>query len=213
MSYTLAGLPVISGTVYEPSVGVWHADLEVDAAENITGGVTLSLDGTTFKGTVKRGGIDGGRWSGLIVGGNLKLMTTLTGKSYVSCPLSIPLADIMTDSGEVLDAASEQLTASTVPAWVRSRDTAGNALSTLATSAGLIWRMTRAGTVLLSAQSFPAAEVSFTKIKNNTANAVLTVAPDTSTLVQPATTVDGLAISYVVTAISAESTRQHLYYT
>lgn len=213
MSYTLAGQSIISGSVYEPSVGVWHAELEVDTAEELSGPVTMLLDGNAFTGTVKRGGVDGGRWLGRVVGGGAKLATILPAKSYISCPLSIPLADVMNESGESLDAASSPLSSDIVPAWVRSRDTAGNALSAIATTAGKVWRVTRAGTILLSDQSFPNASVSFTTIKNDKAEAVLTVAPDTPALVQPATTVNGFAISYAVTSITASSTRQHLYYT
>jgi len=212
MTYELEGFAVISGTLYEPSVGVWHAELEADSAEDIAGPVTLSLDGVTFSGVVQRGGLDGGRWLGRITGGAGKLATVLAAKSYISCPLALPLSDVLSGAGASADSGSRDLTGAVVPAWVRSRGAASHALSQIADYTGDIWRVTRAGEVFFGAQEFPAVEVTYTLVENDAANGALTIAPDTSALVAPATALDGFSVSYVTTSISSGSVRQHIYY-
>ena len=212
MAYELNGRAVIGGTVYEPSVGVWHAELEVDTLADITGAVTLALDGVTCAGVVSRGGIDGGRWLGRLTGGAGKLSTPLAPKSYISCPLALPLGDVLTEAGESADPSSRSLEAAVVPAWVRSRGLASHALSQIADFTGDIWRITRAGAVFFGAQAFPAQAVAYTLIQDDSANSSLTIAPDASALVEPAAMLDGFAVSYVATSISSSSVRQHVYY-
>ena len=161
MTAELNGLTLINATIDEPLVGAWHAQVEVDTEEAITGEVTIEIDDETWIGTVVRGGMDFRRWRGLVVGGAGGLSTVLDAKYYSQgVTLSAPLDDIMTATGETLSTTvSSSITGHVVARWQRMKGPASRALLAIATEADATWRVLRDGTIWLGTDDWDEADL------------------------------------------------------
>ena len=96
---------------------------EADAAPS--GQVSQSYKGTTWTGTIYRGGVYGGRYLARIVGGAGGLGTLLAARWYREITLRTVLDDIVRETGEKL--SSTVLAAvldRDVPTWTREAGTA-----------------------------------------------------------------------------------------
>ena len=214
MSYELNGHAITEAQIHEPRVGRWTADVVVDSDVDITGAVTITLGTVALSGTVYRGGLDAGRWSGRVVGGAGGLETSLEPKNYVLTTLATVVADIMSASGETLSDDSEDLSGEARGNWHRTRGLAGHALQAVADDLGVPWRMLRDGTVLLgedeAVELDSAAEQLVVLAQPDIGSAL--VAPAQDPVVRPGVLLDGRAVSYVATVVDAGKLRQEVWY-
>jgi len=211
-AHTIAGVPILSAQICEPRVGRWTADVEADTAEDITGSVTLTLGSVTLVGTVHRGGLDSGRWSGRIVGGTGGLSTTLNPKNYAGATLQHVVDDIIRESGETLDSASTSLIGHVTANWHRTRGPASHALQAVADELSVPWRVTRSGTVLLGAQTATALTTTEVQVLDRPESGALLVAPAGDPELRPGVLFGDRVISYVATLIGAGKIRQELWF-
>jgi len=154
---TVNEIPVLSGIVGLPRIGIWSADVDLPApASAPSGAASIALGSLTFVGTFARAGFDGrGRLRAWVVGGAAGLGKTLAPKSYLGVPLRIPLQDVLTDAGEKLSPAADAATlAFQVPAWSRMRAVASASLAAIAAVTGASWRVLSDGTVWVGPESW-----------------------------------------------------------
>jgi hypothetical protein len=208
---TLAGYPVLLANVSEPRIGRWTAYVEADAAEAITGSATLTIEGVDFVGAVYAGGIESGRWVGRLVGGTGGLSTTLDPRAYRACPLSVPLAAVLDETGESLADTSETLVDMFQPQWHRLSGAAMLTVAAIATSAGLVWRIGRDGCLWFGHETWPAVAEPGVEIHRIPALGLIETAPLTPAA-YPGATVLGVQAEAVITRLDAGSLRQEIWH-
>jgi hypothetical protein len=135
-------------------VGVWVADVELDATDPVMGAVVLSDgQGNDFQGTVFRGGQQVGRAHARILGGTGGLHSVqLEARHYQAATARLVAEEAVSGAGEALDPATDPL-AITLDYWSRAAGTAGAALSQLAEAVGCLWRVLPNGKVWLGQDS------------------------------------------------------------
>lgn len=218
MTTTANGVDVLKACVEEPLEGVWVADVEVDAANlgdvDLTGAITLDLEGVIYQGTALpgRSEVEAGRYMLRMVGGAAGLSTAISARAYEGPNLATILEDILGAAGETLDAASVSLSGIVAPRWVRPRGAASEALDELATFAGVRWRISRGGGVLLEQGSAPFSptEVEFDRLDLDARPRAMLIAPKGGGLVEPGQTVEGRRVMHAHTILSSKGTRQVL---
>lgn len=155
----LDGVPVIEARLSLPRLGVWTADLRVDAESLAKGRRTLSLGGVPFSGTV----VLASSWRGSV---NVRMQAGAAGmgrqlpaKAYRGAPVRVALADIAREAGEQLDASLDsEVVLAELPHWVRHACPAGTALASLmAASPGAVWRFLPSGALWVGRESWPAS--------------------------------------------------------
>ncbi len=151
--------PVLAAVVRFPARGVWTATLDVDTDTRPEGRVTIACDGAApLVGTVVRGAADGAVSRILVVGGAGGLRADVPALSLRAGTLGDVLAATLAEAGETLDATSATLSDFAAARWHRAAGPAAHAVATLAASAGLTWRVLRAGTVWLGGEGVDAVD-------------------------------------------------------
>lgn len=207
MISTANGLRVLRCSLQVPRTGVWHADVSVDAegTTELEGEVELVLAGASWKGTARRSGLDVGRVELRVVGGAGGLATELEPRYYADAPASVPLNDLMRETGETLSAAvPADVTSAVLARWTRSRGRAGRALADLVRSLELdAWRVLADGSVWLGAETWPEVEIEHDVMSIDPANDCAVLAVDELSLM-PGTVISGRGISRVMHLVQAE---------
>lgn len=151
---TVNDLPATRVSLLLPRVGVWSADVEVDSDEALTGAVTLSIQGRTWRGVVLRGAVYEGTWRGRLVGGAGGLTRSVEAVAQRGSTLALALADVLRAAGETLAATSGDLSA-VAPLWHRFAAPAADAVADVARAAGYAWRFLPDGTLWMGAETWP----------------------------------------------------------
>ena len=147
--------PVLAAVVRFPARGVWTATLDVDTDSPPSGRVSIAcLGADPLVGTVVRGAVDGSVSRILVVGGAGGLRADVPALALRAGTLGDVLAATLAEAGETLDATSATLTDRVAVRWHRAAGPACHAVGTLAATAGLTWRVLRAGTVWLGVDAF-----------------------------------------------------------
>lgn len=150
---SIAGQPVVSCTITVPRVGVWVADVVADSDTAVLGTGTLDLEGSSWRGTVARGGVELGRWRGRVVGGTGGLAALLGPMAYADCTLRDVIAETLREAGEELSADTGDLSA-VVRRWARVAAPASHTVADVARAAGLVWRVGGDGAVWMGAETW-----------------------------------------------------------
>jgi hypothetical protein len=216
---------ILTGSITLPLVGAWSAVLELDAEALPTGAASIVVqrddggEAELFVGTITSGALFEGRAEVLLSGGEASLVggtaVTLEPRSYIdsdeNVPLSLLVADIAADAGEVLaEGVEDALLATTVARWVRARGRGGRALDMLPVES---WRVLADGTLWAGTETWPEAtdvEGLFQQ-GDDGAVLVLDVAPDAASL-RPGTTILGQRIRLVVYKLTATGLSAELHY-
>jgi hypothetical protein len=159
----LNGVPIVSGRVHLPRVGLWTADLELDDEEAPTGRVTLaSGDGElSLAGFVRRGGSFAASAHVHVVGGAGGLDQEAPAVYYRSVTVRTPLHALLSAVGETLAASSDATALGAyLERWSREKGPAGTALAHLAEAAGADWRALDDGTIWLGTDTYPEVDLS-----------------------------------------------------
>lgn len=159
MDWRLAGASVLRGRLTVPLNGAWLADLDVDAAEAPSGSVVLTVGGSRWVGTVHRGGVAAGRWSGRVVGGAGGLHRAVPARAWQGLqPARGLLVELLGEVGEALAPTSTAEVSANVPRWTRLATTADRALADLAGYLGCRWRVRPEGDVWVGIDAWGAVE-------------------------------------------------------
>ena len=145
-----------------PRVGLWSAEVEVDADAVLTGDVDLVVEGRAWRGTVHRGGVELARGSWRIVGAGA-LLGILSPQAFRNTTLADVLRETVLGAGADLAADLGDLSAA-VTAWHRRAAPATHTLADVARAAGAAWRALSDGTLWCgtdawTAQTIPAEGV------------------------------------------------------
>lgn len=152
--------PVLSAAITMPRVGVWMADVEIDADTAPTGTVTLSSDaGPSWRGTVIDGAVSLGTWRGRLVGGAGGLRRDLPALAYQNPNLGDVLADALRESGETLSPAASSLASTRTALWHRIAGPAARTVAAVAATQTWPWRVLDDGSVWMGVETFDAADV------------------------------------------------------
>ena len=150
------GAAVLRACFYLPLAGVWSADLDADTDEDVTGAVTIEVDGAVaFRGTVIDGAVSHGQWKGRIVGGAGGLRETLPALAYLDATRADIVRDALAESGESI-APGGDLSA-VVARYHRAEGAAARTIDATATALGYGWRVLDSGLVWLNVETWPDA--------------------------------------------------------
>lgn len=214
---TANGFALLNATIEEPRVGRWVATITADVPETQSMGadgdsVTLDFeDGqAVFEGTIVRGTVFAGVYSGTLTGGAGGLATPIDAKAYVGVPMAVVLADLMALTGETLDGTTDEaVTSFTVPTWQRTSGQAQNALDAIRNATGADWRMFRGGSLWLGTDTFPELDFDFQELNQDPSFAQKLIAPENGApMLSPGVTFDGQRVEYVTTSLSPSSLTQ-----
>lgn len=175
----LAGRPVYEAEIVEPLSRAWTATVQLEAENPPSGAVVLSYKGTSWSGTIYRGGVYGGRYLARIVGGAGGLGTMLAARWYREITLRTVLDDIARETGEKL--SSTVLAAvldRDLPTWTREAGTAGMALDAICDALSLSWRVLRDGSVWLGAETWPTLSGTHVVTSERPDDARIEIAPE-----------------------------------
>lgn len=161
MSIALLGrLEVISFRLSMPLVGIWTAEVEVDAELVPVGETTLAFGvenaaPITFAGTVLEQSGFLGRARAFVLGGAGKLHRDLPPRQYQLAPPRVIVSSILRDAGETAGDLSSLDKLPPLPRWVRIAGTGADALSVLCRRRGLSWRVMANGSVWVGVEAWP----------------------------------------------------------
>ncbi len=174
--------------------------------------ITLDFeDGTvTYEGTIIRGDVFGGVYSGLAAGGSGGLSTVIDSKAYIGVPMAIVLADLMALTGETLEGTTDEaVTSFTVAHWQRTSGQAQNALDAIREATGADWRIFRTGTLWFGSDTFPESSFEHEHLdEDNTFGERLLSPASGAPELLPGVTFDGERVQYVTTTLTPSSLTQ-----
>lgn len=208
---------MLTATIEEPRVGRWVTAFTANVDQGFSMGdpgdaIELDFeDGTvTYEGTIIRGAVFGGVYSGLAVGGAGGLSTDIPAKAYIGVPMAIVLAEIMALTGETLEGTTDEaVTSFTVAQWQRTSGMAQNALDAIREATGADWRIFRTGTLWFGSDTFPALDFDHQHLdEDNTFNERLLSPESGAPELLPGVTFDGERVQYVTTTLTPSSLTQ-----
>lgn len=210
---------VIEGLIHLPRMGVWHADLTLDAPgatdamKVLSGRAVVNLAGTTFSGSFGRNSAtQRDTIRARILAGGGGFATQIQPKGYRATTLKIVIGDILNAAGETLSATADPaVLATNLPHWIAVAQPAGLALQSALRVTGATWRMLPDGTVWFGTETYPVATMDdFVQMGEQPELGRFEFSSYTPTLL-PGTTFQGQPISAVVHAIQPESLRSTLF--
>jgi hypothetical protein len=214
---------VSSGVIHLPRMGIWHADLVIDAPGIGTqaGQVTITLCGSlNFVGTfASNGTTQRGTLRAHINGGGGGFSRVLPPKGYRLTTFGGVLNDILSTAGETASSTIDPgILGIQLPFWARMQQTAGLALASLLQVTGSSWRMLPNGQLWLGVETYPAGtmsgviQISFEPELNRYefVSYSPTILPG-QTFVSPTTGASN-KVSAVVHYIQPDSLRSNLFY-
>lgn len=107
---SVAGAPIVEGSLLVPSVGVWTADVYLASSNAIAGQVTVQIGNLSLVGTVYRCQVYGGQARARLVGGAGGWRSEVQPQGYGSpsgVRLSTVLGDLARACGETVNVASD----------------------------------------------------------------------------------------------------------
>jgi hypothetical protein len=222
MTATINDLPLVRAEIFEPLYGMWTAEIEVDSVDDITGALTMTIEGISFSCSVyapqgnRRAAVESGRWVARVVAGAAGMGQTVAAKNYVGINLRGALDDLMTASGETLDVTDSDATilARPLPRWHRMQGTVGAALAELVDEAATTARFQRDGALKIGAETF--AELDFgddlAPLLSTEPRLRFSVYAPTTPVIRPGVAIDGRSVGYVHTSVSGGQLRQTAWF-
>ena len=200
---TVNGEAVTFWRIPMPRIGMWTAELRVDADADITGQVTVQIgDGLQLKGTVVRGGAFALSGSLFVVGGAGGMSKIATPRHYNDASVSTILGHLLGDAGERLsDTIDASVLNRNLASWTTAALPTGALIARLvATLGGLAWRVLPDGSFWLGEETWPDSglvdpgDYTITAEDPSEGSAIVaSLAP----LLLPGTTLDGRRLSRV----------------
>jgi len=148
-----APVAVTSLSLILPRVGMWTADVALDAAAGPTGACVLALDGLSWAGGVVRGAVVDGVWRGRLAG-SPALLGAAPATALRGATLALVLRDLAAAVGVGLASDLGALDAA-APSWHRHEGQASQAVADVARAAGYPWRVRADGLVWMGPETWP----------------------------------------------------------
>lgn len=211
---------VVEGMIHLPRVGVWHADLTLEAPGSsqantiLSGPAQVNLAGSAFAGTF---GLNGSTKTDTIRarinGGAGGLGKLVQPKGYRGTTMKIVIGDILRTAGEKLSSTADAgVLATNLPLWVAVQQPAGAALQSALQVMGATWRVLPDGTIWFGTEAYPpATQNDFVDLTDEPELARYEFSSYTPTIL-PGTTFQGQRVSVVIHYIRPDSLRSQLFY-
>ncbi len=208
---------MLTATIEEPRVGRWVATITANVDQGFSMGdpgdsMTLDFEDATvtYEGTIIRGDVFGGVYSGLAVGGSGGLSTEIDSRAYIGVPMAIVLADLMALTGETLEGTTDEaVTSFTVAQWQRTSGQAQNALDAIREATGADWRIFRTGTLWFGSDTFPELTFDHQHLDEDNSFGERLLSPESGAPeLLPGVTFDGERVQYVTTKLTPSSLTQ-----
>jgi hypothetical protein len=217
--FTLNGFDGVDLRMCLPRVGVWHADISVDIADqsyDFSGSLTLNVDGNDFTCARRRGGTTADVAVMRLVGGAGGLATQATPKSYSAVTPQVILNDLFQAAGEALSSTVDPSLLSvgwsswSTPAWPTAV-VLGELVSKL--GADVLWRIQPDGTVWIGRESWPTVKPSVvvTQVDDRLGKAMLHLLD--GALVMPGTIWNGVNVdNAIVTSFDGDRLNEEVWF-
>jgi hypothetical protein len=211
MAFCLAnGVPVVSGELVLPRIGVWHAALELEDDTVQEGPVELAWWGSqlTLKGTVRYGGAENGASHLHVMGGAGGLTAAVAPKAYRNVLRRNVVMDLLGLAGESLSTYSDAAwLASPLSFYTLMESTVGRSLTLLVElQEGISWRVLANGKFWFGPEAWGEVDVVFEEISRNPRAYQMEVATETPALM-PGCTFQGQRISTVTYRVTEHDWR------
>jgi hypothetical protein len=199
---TVGDFAAFRGTLSLPRIGVWTADLELDAAQTIEGPARIKIvEGQDLVGTVLAGDLVHGYVCARIVGGAGGLVKTATPRHYNNATVRTVLTDLARAAGETLSSAiAESLLGRSLRAWTVLARPIGEQLAALVGCGmpdGTAWRILPDGTLWVGTETWPESDVAeWRELERQPREGRLLLGLDSPTLL-PGTTLGDDRVDYV----------------
>jgi hypothetical protein len=198
----LNGLPVIKARLVVPFTGIWHADIGLDRAVDLSGPQTFQLAGSAWVGTAIRAidfsGVRGVR----LVGGSAGWRKKVPYRQY-AIPGGVPFATITSDLAilvnEIPPVLSPSLPPTVGPAYVRRAGLASLVLQDLFED---IWWLDPLGVVQTKARLPTPITSEFTAIAVSTWSGIYSIATEFPADWAPGATFAGLTVSGTISRVT-----------
>jgi hypothetical protein len=199
---TANDLRVLSCAVELPAKGIWHADVETDGDEPLSGAVTIKLADATFVGTMRSGGVRNGRGTWKIVGGKGGWASTVKRKGYTSdagVKIQTVIEDAARDAGETLRGTTSTRLGSH---YTRVEGLASESLALLDA-----WYVDVDGATVIGARAASSYTAALVVKEKDDAGARVKVAADSIVGIVPGATIDGIVAVDVRHTLDTEGLR------
>lgn len=212
---TVNGADILGGAVTMPRVGVWQADIDVDASSRdpFIQGVEVLLGSQRFVGMPTACDVVGGRVKMRIAGGKGGLPKDAAPRFYRAIPARVPLGELLSAVGETLSKTSSKGKLDLqLPFWTRPKSTTGEALEELAWALDCDWRILDDGTVWVGTETWPDAVVPGALVLDEAPEDNRAELSSDEPSLRPGTTFNGKRVGRVVHTIDSANVRTTVYY-
>jgi hypothetical protein len=203
---TANGLRVLSCVVDLPAKGIWHADIETDGDEVLSGRVTIKLADATYVGTVRSGGVRNGRGNWKVVGGAGGWASTIKRKGYADdggVKVQTIVGDAASESGETIRGTTSMRLGAH---YTRNESMASEALAVLPE-----WYVAEDGSTVIGARPATNYAGELTVIDKDSASQRIVVASDSVARLVPGAIVSGITSQDVRHVLTTEGLRTTIW--
>ena len=203
---------VARGTVTLPRVGVWHADLTVNADGPATGSAIATLDGVDMPAHIQKAEMVEGMLELRLVGGNGGMGKLAQKKFYKGSTVRHVVTDLVRDAGEVFSSKASTASVLDLPlkSWTSLAVPTGALMQALADTArdlmgsDVSWRVLYDGTIWLGAETWPACPADVRILAADGANSSQLLGTD-ALGIWPGTTIAGRRVDSVVHQVGGQN--------
>lgn len=203
---------VARGTLTLPRVGMWHADLTVNADGPVTGAAVATLDGVDMPAHIQKAEMVEGMLELRLVGGNGGMGKPAKPNHYKGATVRHVFMDLVQGVGEVPSTAASSAAVLDLPikAWTSLAVPTGELMQALADTAAEImgsdvsWRALYDGTIWLGAESWPMCPADVRILAADGANSSQLLGTD-ALGIWPGTTISNRRIDSVVHQIGGQN--------
>lgn len=172
---SLAGIPVVTGSITVPLYGLWSADVQLGTDDDVTDDASLVLGDLTLTGHIYRQSLFGGQRKCRLVGGFGGWRKVVSAKPYSlagGIKLSLVVNDAALEVGEKVSITDDQIIGI---AYVRENSIASDVLRQLA---GANWYVDPAGITQIKAWPKTNITTPFTVIDQDGDQGKITIATE-----------------------------------
>ena len=202
---------VARGTITLPRIGIWHADLTVNADGPETGSAVATLDGVDMPAHIQKSEVVAGMLELRIVGGAGGMGKDARPKHYKGGTVRHVFTDLLRDAGEILSAASSAAVLDLpLKAWTSLAVPTGELMQALAdttaeiTGSSVAWRVLFDGKVWLGIENWPMCPADVRVLDADAANSSQLLGTD-ALGIWPGSTIGGRRIDSVVHKVGGQN--------
>jgi len=209
---SVAERTVLSLKMRRPRLGAWHVDSELDSSDDISGRVSVEIDGVVWSGTVMDSHVHAGRCTVWIVGGAGGMLNEREAGQYVDAKLGDIVMDLLAFGKEALsDTVSKSILSRKVGQWERMSGPVSHSLVRLLDEQGLAWRVLQDGTIWIGEDAWGAVTTDAIVLDEDWSDGAILLGPKAGfgdlSPISPGSTFGGHRIQHVTHTIDQNAMR------